>query len=97
VWNYSIPNFVVPTDDPKALAVCMNELLGSESMSMTASRRNPDVISNYSIGDMVRWHMKMLNGDTAIWSSEGSNGKKGMNIVFGDQEKHNDTTSGKRI
>lgn len=44
----------------------MNELLGSESMSMTASRRNPDVISNYSIGDMVRWHMKMLNGDTAI-------------------------------
>ena len=80
----------MPTDDPKALAVCMNELLGSESMSMTASRRNPDVISNYSIGDMVRWHMKML-------SSEGSNGKKGMNIVFGDQEKHNDTTSGKRI
>lgn len=87
----------MPTDDPKALAVCMNELLGSESMSMTASRRNPDVISNYLIGDMVRWHMKMLNGDTAIWSSEGSNGKKGMNIVFGDQEKHNDTTSGKRI
>lgn len=75
----------------------MNELLGSESMSMTASRRNPDVISNYSIGDMVRWHMKMLTGDTAIGAAKDRTVKKGMNIVFGDQEKHNDTTSGKRI
>ena len=67
--------FIVPADDPKALAVCMKELLGAKSMRMATSRRNLDVISNYSIEDMVRWHMEMLTGDTAIRSSGGSNGK----------------------
>ena len=67
--------FIVPTDDPKALAVCMNELLESKSMRMATSRRNLDVISNYSIEDMVRWHMEMLTGDTVIRSSGGSNEK----------------------
>lgn len=65
----------MPTDDLKALAVCMNEQLEFKSMMMTTSRRNLDVISNYSIEDMARWHMEMMTGDTASRSSGGTNGK----------------------